>query len=117
MASDTHPQYAEQGMPFRRLGPSGLRVPLFSVGGCMCSQTYHLPRHISADKSAPIGLTIGGSVVGDPVKASLRRSSDPLIFIFALAGYYQNGVRERDQHVRHRGGLLEGQVRDRDVGT
>ncbi|KAJ7915074.1 NADP-dependent oxidoreductase domain-containing protein [Mycena leptocephala] len=37
MANDTHPQYAEQGMPFRRLGPSGLRVPLFSVGGCMAN--------------------------------------------------------------------------------
>lgn len=26
--------YNRKGMPFRRLGPSGLRVPLFSLGGC-----------------------------------------------------------------------------------
>lgn len=29
-------EYDPKGMPFRRLGPSGLRVPLFSLGGCKC---------------------------------------------------------------------------------
>lgn len=27
-------EYDPKGMPFRRLGPSGLRVPIFSLGGC-----------------------------------------------------------------------------------
>ena len=31
-------EYDPKGMPFRRLGRSGLRVPVFSLGGCM-----HLP--------------------------------------------------------------------------
>lgn len=30
----TYKEYDPKGMPFRRLGPSGLRVPLFSLGGC-----------------------------------------------------------------------------------
>lgn len=40
----------KNNMPFRRLGPSGLRVPVFSLGGW---------------------LTIGGTVIGDPVKVCL----------------------------------------------
>jgi len=27
-------EFDPKDMPFRRLGPSGLRVPLFSLGGC-----------------------------------------------------------------------------------
>lgn len=27
-------EFDPKGMPFRRLGPSGLRVPVFSLGGC-----------------------------------------------------------------------------------
>lgn len=27
-------EFDAKGMPFRRLGSSGLRVPLFSLGGC-----------------------------------------------------------------------------------
>ncbi len=42
-------EFDPKGMPFRRLGPSGLRVPLFSLGGW---------------------LTLGGTVVGDPVKVT-----------------------------------------------
>lgn len=41
-------------MPFRRLGPSGLRVPVFSYGGW---------------------LTVGNSVKGDPVKELVRHHS------------------------------------------
>jgi aryl-alcohol dehydrogenase-like predicted oxidoreductase len=40
-------EFDVKNMPFRRLGPSGLRVPVFSLGGW---------------------LTLGGTVVGDPVK-------------------------------------------------
>ena len=29
-------EFDAKNMPFRRLGPSGLRVPLFSLGGCEC---------------------------------------------------------------------------------
>lgn len=34
MSAVTYNEYDPKGMPFRRLGPSGLRVPLFSLGGC-----------------------------------------------------------------------------------
>lgn len=27
-------EFDPKGVPFRRLGPSGLRVPVFSLGGC-----------------------------------------------------------------------------------
>lgn len=46
-------KYEQKNMPFRRLGSSGLRVPVFSIGGCKCNyarcqeepQTYkHLTR-------------------------------------------------------------------------
>lgn len=33
-------EYNTKGMPFRRLGSSGLRVPLFSLGGCKCNAAY-----------------------------------------------------------------------------
>ncbi|KAF9478895.1 voltage-gated potassium channel beta-2 subunit [Pholiota conissans] len=32
--------YKPKGMPFRRLGPSGLRVPVFSLGGCEFFETF-----------------------------------------------------------------------------
>ncbi|KAJ3478769.1 hypothetical protein NLI96_g9534 [Meripilus lineatus] len=47
MSEDGPPTFQPKNMPFRRLGSSGLRVPLFSLGGW---------------------LTLGGSVRGDPVK-------------------------------------------------
>jgi hypothetical protein len=31
-----HFEYQPKNMPFRRLGASGLRVPVFSLGGCEC---------------------------------------------------------------------------------
>ena len=30
-------EFDPKDMPFRRLGPSGLRVPVFSLGGCMAT--------------------------------------------------------------------------------
>ena len=50
MSSPNTPvDFDPKNMRFRRLGNSGLRVPVFSLGGW---------------------LTIGGTVVGDPVKVS-----------------------------------------------
>lgn len=34
-------EYDSKGMPFRRLGPTGLRVPVFSLGGCEHSPQRH----------------------------------------------------------------------------
>ncbi|KAJ6450575.1 voltage-gated potassium channel beta-2 subunit [Mycena vitilis] len=45
-------------MPFRRLGNTGLRVPLFSLGGW---------------------LPLGGSVTGDPVKGTLSSRCKPAV--------------------------------------
>ncbi|KAJ7158133.1 NADP-dependent oxidoreductase domain-containing protein [Mycena filopes] len=70
---DTHPAYSTNGMPFRRLGSSGLRVPLFSLGGW---------------------LTIGGSVVGDPVKEIIKTAFENGINCFDNAEDYSKGKSE-----------------------
>ncbi|KJA28304.1 hypothetical protein HYPSUDRAFT_197203 [Hypholoma sublateritium FD-334 SS-4] len=66
-------KYNPKGMPFRRLGPSGLRVPLFSLGGW---------------------LTIGGTVVGDPVKDIIKTAFDNGINMIDTAEVYSNGQSE-----------------------
>ncbi|KAF7368657.1 Voltage-gated potassium channel beta-2 subunit [Mycena venus] len=75
MSSDAHPAYAPKGMPFRRLGPSGLRVPLFCLGGW---------------------LTIGGSVIGDPVKDIMKTAFENGINMFDTAEDYSKGNSERE---------------------
>ncbi|OSC96888.1 Aldo/keto reductase [Trametes coccinea BRFM310] len=73
MAQDNHPEYHSHGMPFRRLGNSGLRVPLFSLGGW---------------------LTLGGSVKGDPVKDIIKTAWDNGINMFDCAESYAGGQSE-----------------------
>jgi len=68
-------QYETHGMPFRRLGPSGLRVPLFSLGGW---------------------LTLGGTVKGDPVKDILKVALDNGINMFDTAEGYERGKSEEE---------------------
>ncbi|KAJ6531417.1 NADP-dependent oxidoreductase domain-containing protein [Mycena vulgaris] len=75
MSDDTHPHYATKGMPFRRLGPTGLRVPLLSLGGW---------------------LTIGGSVVGDPVKEIIKTAFENGINMFDNAEDYSKGKSETE---------------------
>ncbi|KAF8893710.1 voltage-gated potassium channel beta-2 subunit [Gymnopilus junonius] len=67
--------YKTNGMPFRRLGPSGLRVPLFSLGGW---------------------LTIGQTVVGDPVKEIIRTAFKNGINMIDTAEVYANGKSEAE---------------------
>jgi len=66
-------EFNVKNMPFRRLGPSGLRVPVFSLGGW---------------------LTMGGSVLGDPVKEIIKVSFENGINMFDLAEGYQGGQAE-----------------------
>ena len=55
MSQEVKMEFNPKNMPFRRLGPSGLRVPVLSLGGW---------------------LTLGQTVVGDPVKVcSVKFSS------------------------------------------
>ncbi|TFY62884.1 hypothetical protein EVJ58_g3571 [Rhodofomes roseus] len=68
-------EYDAKGMPFRRLGPSGLRVPVFSFGGW---------------------LTIGGTVKGDPVKDIMKTAFEHGINMFDTAEIYSNGESERE---------------------
>ncbi|KAJ6526815.1 voltage-gated potassium channel beta-2 subunit [Mycena capillaripes] len=75
MTDNAHPEYADKGMPFRRLGASGLRVPLFSLGGW---------------------LTIGGSVVGDPVKDIIKTAFENGINMFDTAEDYSKGESEKE---------------------
>ncbi|THU89043.1 voltage-gated potassium channel beta-2 subunit [Dendrothele bispora CBS 962.96] len=65
--------YDTKTMPFRRLGYSGLRVPLFALGGW---------------------LTMGGSVTGDPVKEIIKTAFDHGINFFDLAENYSKGKAE-----------------------
>ncbi|KAJ7472751.1 NADP-dependent oxidoreductase domain-containing protein [Mycena latifolia] len=71
----TRLEYSTNGMPFRRLGSSGLRVPLLSVGGW---------------------LTIGGTVVGDPVKDTIKTAFENGINMFDTAETYADGKSEEE---------------------
>lgn len=62
-------EFDPKNMPFRRLGPSGLRVSLFSLGGCKFTQSDMILSGRLLTES--VGLTLGGTVVGDPVKVYL----------------------------------------------
>ncbi|EPT01672.1 hypothetical protein FOMPIDRAFT_124742 [Fomitopsis schrenkii] len=68
-------EFDAKGMPFRRLGPSGLRVPLFSLGGW---------------------LTLGGSVLGDPVKDIIKTAFENGINMFDTAEGYAAGRSEEE---------------------
>ncbi|KAL5533597.1 hypothetical protein ACEPAG_57 [Sanghuangporus baumii] len=68
-------EYDPKGMPFRRLGPSGLRVPVFSLGGW---------------------LTFGGTVKGDPVKEIIKTAYENGINFFDTAEGYESGECERE---------------------
>ncbi|THH02807.1 hypothetical protein EW145_g6700 [Phellinidium pouzarii] len=67
--------YDSKNMPFRRLGPSGLRVPLFSLGGW---------------------LTIGETVIGDPVKEIIKVAFENGINMFDTAEGYAKGKSEEE---------------------
>ncbi|TFK21530.1 voltage-gated potassium channel beta-2 subunit [Coprinopsis marcescibilis] len=74
--SEKQQQYWEfdrKNMPFRRLGPSGLRVPVFSLGGW---------------------LTLGGTVKGDAVKEIVKIAFENGINMFDTAEVYVNGKSE-----------------------
>jgi len=71
--SANHPAFDPKNMPFRRLGRSGLRVPVFSLGGW---------------------LTLGGTVTGDPVKEIIKTAFDNGINMFDTAEVYSKGKSE-----------------------
>ncbi|ELU43595.1 voltage-gated potassium channel beta-2 subunit [Rhizoctonia solani AG-1 IA] len=64
-----------KNMQFRRLGSSGLRVPVFSLGGW---------------------LTFGGTVKGDPVKEIVKTAFENGINMIDLAEGYAQGDSERE---------------------
>ncbi|RDX46786.1 Aldo/keto reductase [Lentinus brumalis] len=65
--------YETKNMLFRRLGPSGLRVPVFSLGAW---------------------LTYGETVVGDPVKEIIKTALEHGINMFDTAEGYASGKAE-----------------------
>ncbi|KAJ7266408.1 Aldo keto reductase [Mycena haematopus] len=73
MSSKEYPPYDTKGMPFRRLGNAGIRVPLLSLGGW---------------------LTLGGSVTGDPVKEIIQTAFENGINMFDTAEAYAKGKSE-----------------------
>ncbi|EJU04073.1 voltage-gated potassium channel beta-2 subunit [Dacryopinax primogenitus] len=68
-------EYQPKGMIFRNLGSSGLRVPVFSLGGW---------------------LTYGGTVKGDPVKEVMKAAFEAGINMFDTAEGYEAGECERE---------------------
>ncbi|KAF8645693.1 hypothetical protein AX16_007642 [Volvariella volvacea WC 439] len=75
MSYEVKREFDPKNMPFRRLGPSGLRVPLFSLGGW---------------------LTLGGTVVGDPVKDIIQTAFENGINMFDTAEAYSGGKSEKE---------------------
>ncbi|KAI0094401.1 NADP-dependent oxidoreductase domain-containing protein [Irpex rosettiformis] len=73
MTTTMYREYSTKGMPFRRLGSSGLRVPLFSLGGW---------------------LTLGESVTGSSVKDIIQVAFDNGINMFDTAEGYNKGQSE-----------------------
>ncbi|KAF7378146.1 Voltage-gated potassium channel beta-2 subunit [Mycena sanguinolenta] len=73
MSQKEYPRFDAKGMPFRRLGATGLRVPLLSLGGW---------------------LTLGGSVTGDPVKEIIQTAFENGINMFDTAEAYARGQSE-----------------------
>ncbi|KAF8167231.1 voltage-gated potassium channel beta-2 subunit [Crassisporium funariophilum] len=66
-------EYDPKNMPFRRLGPSGLRVPVFSLGGW---------------------LTLGGTLKGDP--EIIKTAFEAGINMFDTAEEYSRGKSEEE---------------------
>ncbi|KAF8588367.1 Aldo keto reductase [Ramaria rubella] len=66
-------EFDKKNMIFRRFGPSGLRVPVFSLGGW---------------------LTLGGTVKGDPVKDIISHAFNAGINMFDTAEEYSRGQSE-----------------------
>ncbi|THG98246.1 hypothetical protein EW026_g3905 [Hermanssonia centrifuga] len=73
MAQEVKLEYDAKGMPFRRLGSSGLRVPLLSLGAW---------------------ITLGGSVKGDPVTDIIRVAFENGINMIDTAEAYAKGESE-----------------------
>ncbi|KAF5334825.1 hypothetical protein D9758_018076 [Tetrapyrgos nigripes] len=71
-------EFDPKNMPFRRLGPSGLRVPVFAFGGW---------------------LTLGQSVRGTRTKELMKVAFENGINMFDTAEAYNNGESEIDMHV------------------
>ncbi|KAJ7892237.1 NADP-dependent oxidoreductase domain-containing protein [Mycena leptocephala] len=74
MSQTEYPPFDPKGMPFRRLGPSGLRVSLLSLGG-------------SQD------LMLGESFTGDAAKASRTEPSRPVTLVQTA---FENGINTFD---------------------
>lgn len=73
MSQEVKVEFDPKNMAFRRLGPSGLRVSVFSLGGW---------------------LTLGGTVVGDPVKEIIKAAFDHGVNTFDTAEAYSKGKSE-----------------------
>jgi len=69
----SYTEFEPKNMIFKRLGPSGLRVPIFSLGGW---------------------LTLGGTVKGDPVKDILKVAFENGINMIDTAEGYAQGQSE-----------------------
>ncbi|KAG7439752.1 Aldo/keto reductase [Guyanagaster necrorhizus] len=73
--SQAQVEFDPKNMPFRRLGSSGLRVPLFSLGGW---------------------LTLGGTIIGDPVKDIIKTAFENGINMVDTAEAYAKGQSEME---------------------
>ncbi|KAJ7589928.1 NADP-dependent oxidoreductase domain-containing protein [Mycena floridula] len=73
-------EFDPKNMLFRRLGPSGLRVPIFSLGSLSCYA----------------GVTVDGTVSSDPVKEIIKTAFENGINMFDTAEGYNHGQSEEE---------------------
>ena len=93
MSTQQYTEFDPKGMPFRRLGASGLRVPVFSLGGCkwpVVSCCFECAEY----EPRGSGLTYGQTVKGDPVKEIMKLAFENGINMFDTAEGYASGNSE-----------------------
>lgn len=93
MSTQEYTEFDPKSMPFRRLGASGLRVPVFSLGGCKCTGILCHFACIERERRGS-GLTFGQTVKGDPVKEIMKLAFENGINMFDTAEAYASGNSE-----------------------
>ena len=96
MATEIKREFHPKNMPFRRLGSSGLRVPLFSLGGCAYNSSNFVSNISLLTRGLlRTGLTFGDTVKGDPVVEIIKTAFENGINMFDTAEAYAEGESEK----------------------
>jgi hypothetical protein len=105
-------EFDPKNMPFRRLGPSGLRVSVFSLGGC--TSWDFMGRSVLM--RSEFRVNSWGHRLRRPSEGeACRRRGFGTFCGLMLSGNHQNCLRSWNQHVRHCRGVCSREIRARDV--